>query len=200
MTGEPSQLTVVERQVNALISQAEADLQGIYNAANEEAKYRMLMFRADLTGVLSNLNIKVSDPHNPVAHDEQANHIISLVADYFGVSTASILGRNRERRYAIPRQVAIYLIYRFIPVSSTWLSNFFDNRDHTTIISARQRVESAMKTDGVVRQALGVLERQINAQPVARKPNPRKGKRASTEHVEKIRRGVQVSREWNSGL
>lgn len=198
MTEEQSQLTEVERQVNGLISQAEADLMSIYNAANDEAKNRILMFRADLTGVLSKLNVQVTSLDSSLTISEQVNHILGIVSDYYRIDSAFIIGQSRKHEYLVPRQVAIFLIYRFVPISYVRLSTFFDNRDHTTLMNACQKIEKTRNTNADIRQAIGVLERQINAQPVARKPNPRKGKRASTEHIEKIHRGVQARKERDS--
>lgn len=185
----------LEKQINNLISFTEEDLQTIFSAANHDALERMRVFRLELSGLLAKLNVQTDDLDDLVTDTQLASKILILVASYFEVSKEELLGRNRSKEFALPRQIAIYLIYRFVPVSTLWVGKFFDNRDHTTICSAIQKVEKLIDEDSVVYKQIERLESQIGAQPTTRNKNPRRGVRVSPENYEKIIRGIQARRE-----
>lgn len=61
--------------------------------------------------------------------------IVRAVAQYYGVSQESILGRSQSREYVLPRQVAMYLCRQKLSLSYVRIGDVF-SRDHSTVISS----------------------------------------------------------------
>lgn len=73
--------------------------------------------------------------------------ITQATSDYFGVKMEDVLGSRRTKDVVVPRQFAIYLISVLLPDNP--LSNMveFFKRDHSTIISARDKIGRLYETD-----------------------------------------------------
>lgn len=64
-----------------------------------------------------------------------------VVARYYGLSRAELLGPSHKWRISHPRQAAIALCSEFVPrVTTTILGRLF-HRDHTTVIHAIDQVQ-----------------------------------------------------------
>ena len=95
-----------------------------------------------------------------------AERILSAVAEHFGVSEAILLGRNRSRDVALPRQVAMYLIRSETHASLPQIGLTLGGRDHTTVLYACGKIEELMETDdGLRRKVLAVRERLYDGVP-----------------------------------
>lgn len=80
--------------------------------------------------------------------------ITKATADYFNVKMEDILGSRRTKDVVLPRQFAIYLVSVMLPDRP--LSNMVEyfKRDHSTIISARDKIGSKYESDEHVRTML----------------------------------------------
>lgn len=60
----------------------------------------------------------------------------------------------------IPRQMAMYLIREMTHASLPEIGQFFDGRDHTTVLYAIQKIQESIDSDTTLQQALkGIKER-----------------------------------------
>jgi hypothetical protein len=75
------------------------------------------------------------------AYNFNVVRIIGLVAEIYGISVESLLGRGRKRDVAIPRHVAMYLVRKIEGVSYPCIGHQFGGRDHTTIIAGIRDVD-----------------------------------------------------------
>lgn len=93
-------------------------------------------------------------------------HLIEAVAVYFDISTEQILGKSREQRFALPRQIAMYLMREETKSSYPAIGTTTGGRDHTTAIHACQKVSALVKEDEQIRRDLGIIrERLYNQSP-----------------------------------
>ncbi len=76
----------------------------------------------------------------------QAEDIINCVCNFYKISKNDMLGKKRNKEFVLPRQVAIYLILDMMSLPQLTVGNLF-GRDHTTVIYARDKIDSQMKTD-----------------------------------------------------
>ena len=114
----------------------------------EGALNRILAF-ADLSGssLTPNLvEVALSDLL-PQRSDLEPKHIIDLVAHYFNLSSEKLLGRDRSRNVALPRQIAMYLMREEINVSLPQIGEVLGGRDHTTVMYAIQKISKEIKGD-----------------------------------------------------
>jgi chromosomal replication initiator protein len=142
-------LEMIARQVQSNIR----ELEGALN--------RVLAY-SDLTGVPLTLELA----HNaltdflPQGMDLQPDDVLAEVSKTFGVSNDRLLGRERTREVALPRQIAMYLMREEGGVSLPQIGEIVGGRDHTTVIYACDKVNNLMETDEHLRrQILQIRER-----------------------------------------
>lgn len=76
------------------------------------------------------------------------SNIIEATCTYFNLSNNDIIGKKKSKEIVFPRQIAIYIITDMlsgVPLAS--IGQTFGNRDHTTIIHARNKISEQLKTD-----------------------------------------------------
>ncbi|MBQ0003086.1 MAG: chromosomal replication initiator protein DnaA [Treponema sp.] len=73
--------------------------------------------------------------------------ILKVVADSENTSIADIKGKNRSKKIAETRHIAIYIARELLEYSYPELGNEFGGRDHSTILSAYNNIANKIKTD-----------------------------------------------------
>lgn len=72
--------------------------------------------------------------------------IQKTVADYYGVSLSDIKSKRKNKKFVVPRQIAIYISRILGQYSYPQLGDEFGGRDHTTIIHSFEMIEKELKT------------------------------------------------------
>lgn len=89
-------------------------------------------------------------------HRPTVERIASRVGDYFHLEPKHLQSRRRNREALLPRQVGMYLARRLTGLSLQQIGAYFGGRDHSTVLHACRKVESALNSDlalsGAVRQ------------------------------------------------
>ncbi len=83
------------------------------------------------------------------------------VATYYDVKVSEIRGPKRDKRISLPRQVAMYLARRLTAASYPDLGQRFGGKDHSTVISACQKIDRLVHTQSAFRSVVEQLERNI---------------------------------------
>ena len=78
--------------------------------------------------------------------------IIEQVASYFSIERKTLIGRRRDKKIALARQVAMYLLREEANKPLTEIGRLLGGRDHTTVIHAFNKVNSQINTDPHLRQ------------------------------------------------
>ena len=95
----------------------------------------------------------LSDVIPPKGYRPPIERIQETVAAHFGLTVAKLTSASREQKVALPRQVAMYLCR----ILAEAIAERFNKKDHTTVISAIDRVKSLIETDEQVRPAVQAL-------------------------------------------
>lgn len=177
----------LRRSIRELAANAVAELRVVYEEADTRAGELQGRFRAELSGLLMQYHIDF--PAVRVMTDSQKMDLITtLVTEHFGVPLSEVMSQSRRRQVVLPRQVAMTLIYRYVPISTTQLGRYFDGRDHTTVGHALDRVAKLATPDSELSASLSLLSSSLGWAPVNRKPSPMKGVAISDERKAKLRR------------
>jgi chromosomal replication initiator protein len=114
----------------------------------EGALNRILAF-ADLSGssLTSNLVDMALSDLLPQRGDLEPQKVVDLVAHYFNLSAEKLLGRDRSRDVALPRQIAMYLLREEANVSLPQIGEVLGGRDHTTVMYAIEKISREIKGD-----------------------------------------------------
>jgi chromosomal replication initiator protein len=95
----------------------------------------------------------------------ETDQIINVVANVFGITTEELLGRNRSRDVALPRQVAMYLMREEVNASLPQIGEALGGRDHTTVMYACEKVADMIERDDRLRrQVIQIRERLYGRQ------------------------------------
>jgi chromosomal replication initiator protein len=102
----------------------------------------------------------------PRRADVQPEQIIQKVADVFGVEISRLLGRDRSKEVAVPRQIAMYLLREEVNMSLPQIGDTLGGRDHTTIMYGCDKVADLLERDDRLRrQVIEIREQLYGRQP-----------------------------------
>ena len=87
--------------------------------------------------------------------------IVRKVAESFGVSMESMLGRDRSRQVAFPRQVAMYLLREEANISLPQIGETLGGRDHTTVMYGCEKIADIMERDDRLRRQVITIKEQL---------------------------------------
>ncbi|NPV77994.1 MAG: chromosomal replication initiator protein DnaA [Anaerolineae bacterium] len=93
--------------------------------------------------------------------------VVTAVAAAFGLSSDRLLGRDRSRAVALPRQVAMYLLREEANVSLPQIGEALGGRDHTTVMYACDKVADLIERDDRLRRQIFQIREQLYGQPTA---------------------------------
>ncbi len=98
--------------------------------------------------------------HNQVSHEQ----VLALVARHYGVEEARLLGRERRREVALPRQVAMYLLREETGASLPQIGEWLGGRDHTTVMYGCEKVAERLEIDEAFRREVMSLRESLYRQ------------------------------------
>lgn len=85
-------------------------------------------------------------------------NITSVICDYYSISIEAMFSNRRLIVVTYPRQIAMYLAHTLIDRLSTPQIGRFYNRDHTTVLSGKNKISVLIKTDNETRNDIEVLK------------------------------------------
>ncbi len=79
------------------------------------------------------------------------NITVQTVADvccnYFHIKPEDLTGKRRNKEFVVPRQYAMYIVTLVLPSTPLTAIGEYFNRDHSTVISARDKIGRMYQTD-----------------------------------------------------
>lgn len=87
--------------------------------------------------------------------------LIEIVTAYYDIRLDDILGKSREQRFALPRQIAMYLLREETKCSYPSIGHHIGGRDHTTAMHACDKIGGLMKTDEQLKRDMGVIRERL---------------------------------------
>ncbi|MCL5436623.1 MAG: chromosomal replication initiator protein DnaA [Candidatus Dependentiae bacterium] len=86
------------------------------------------------------------------------------VCHHFEYSIRDLRSTKRNKELVHARHVAMYLIKKMTDASLREIGIFFERKDHTTVLSALEKIERELKRDHAFAQELKNIERELLAQ------------------------------------
>ena len=93
----------------------------------------------------------LSDVIPPPGYKPTIERIQEATAAHYGLTVAKLTSSSREQKIAIPRQVAMFLCRELAKETFQLIAEKFNKKDHTTVISAVERVKMLQESDETVR-------------------------------------------------
>ena len=89
------------------------------------------------------------------------HRIQRIVCEYFKIDIEDLKGKKRSKDINYQRQIAIYLCRIMTNESYPKMGTYFRGRDHSTIISAYQKIEKDLKTNYQLQTVIEELKKRI---------------------------------------
>ena len=88
--------------------------------------------------------------------------IEKVIAENYQISVSELKGRNKTKKFIIPRQIAIYIARKITEISYTELGDEF-GKDHSTIMYNYQKIEDEIKVNPILDQKIDLYIKQIKS-------------------------------------
>ena len=132
----------------------------------------------NLEGVLKRLmayNVLMGKPITMQLADEAMNeylnktedihvnteYILSIVANYFGITSDEILSSKRTQDISYARQIAMYLLREFTNLSLPKIGQELGGRNHATIVSGIKKIKESLEKDDATRNIVEELIKNL---------------------------------------
>ncbi len=133
------------------------------NIRELEGAYNRVTAYADLSGLelTSQLVQTALTDLMPRQRSVNPNQVLAAVSRVFGLTADQLLGRNRSREVALPRQVAMYLLREEANASLLQIGETLGGRDHTTVMYACDKVADLIERDDRLRRQVIQVREQL---------------------------------------
>ena len=101
----------------------------------------------------------------PRRTEVQPDEVVHKVAEVFGVAMDRLLGRERSREVALPRQIAMYLLREEANISLPQIGEALGGRDHTTVMYGCDKVADLLERDDRLRRQVIEIREQLYGSP-----------------------------------
>jgi chromosomal replication initiator protein len=90
-----------------------------------------------------------------------ADRIIDCVCKYYNISKEDLVGKKKNKEIVEPRQMCVYLINEMLNIPLTAIGALFGGRDHTTIMHARDKINSQVKVNPHIKTLVNDIKSQL---------------------------------------
>ena len=77
----------------------------------------------------------------------KSDEIIKCVCDFYKISKSDLLGKKKNKEFAEPRQICMYLINDLMSLPLSTIGQKVGGKDHSTVIYARDKISELIKTN-----------------------------------------------------
>jgi len=87
--------------------------------------------------------------------------ILEIVADFYDIDIALVVGNSRKKELVVPRQITMFLMREELRSSYPMIGNELGGRDHTTAMHACDKITKAFENDEKLRQEILSIKQRI---------------------------------------
>lgn len=128
-----------------------------------EGNLKKIKMYSELQGLSINLDLarKVLANHENTI-TISIEEIQRIVAEHFKIRVTDLKSTSRAKPIVVPRQIAMYLIKKFLDRSLVDIGKAFGGKDHTTVINSLEKVRNLQNQDPVFKSDIDELVNQIH--------------------------------------
>lgn len=89
-----------------------------------------------------------------------------LIATHFDIRVQDIIGKQRTKNLALPRQIAMYIARKVTSLSLPEIGTAFGGRDHTTVLHAVNTIEKKITQSSELKNTVNILISKIQAHKI----------------------------------
>ncbi len=87
--------------------------------------------------------------------------LIQTVCQMYSISSEEILGKSREKRFALPRQIIMFLLREELKMSYPTIGEELGGRDHTTAMHAHEKIKKESENDLQLKQEIDAIKQRL---------------------------------------
>jgi chromosomal replication initiator protein len=136
------------------------------NIRELEGALTRIVAYADLRGVPMTMDLIDSALADllPRRKEVKPDHVINIVAEAYNLSSDQMIGRERTRQIALPRQIAMYLMREEGNISLPQIGDALGGRDHTTVMYGCDKIADLLERDDHLRRQVVEIREQLYGQ------------------------------------
>lgn len=89
-------------------------------------------------------------------------YIVDIVSEHLGISSSDVYSKKRSNEIATARQIVMYLSTKVTDLSTTDIGKQLNNRDHSTVIHGRNKIEEDIKSNTQLNNTIEVLLKKLS--------------------------------------
>lgn len=138
----------------------------VNNVRELEGALTRVLWQAEILNTTPNIQIAKDTLEiliNAQIKDDNANYenALSVIADFYSISVADLLGKARNQKYVLPRHIAMYLLKSHYNLTYSKIGAIFNGRDHTTVMNGCQKIEQDLDTNHELKMAVDSIVKKI---------------------------------------
>ncbi len=123
------------------------ELEGSLNRVVAYAKLMQRPLNAELARQV------IADTQDESARRQPSEReVIEAVSEHFGVDTAALCGPKRDKKTALARQVAMYIMREDVAMGATAIARALGRKDHSTVLHGCKTIENHQNADAKLRR------------------------------------------------
>jgi chromosomal replication initiator protein len=133
------------------------------NIRELEGALNRVVAYSDLSGLPLSMKLANTALVDMIPHtgDIEPQQVVKVVARVFGLTPERLLGRDRSKDVALPRQVAMYLLRQEGNASLPQIGEAMGGRDHTTVMYACEKIADLLERDDRLRRQVIQIREQL---------------------------------------
>ncbi|MEK7643787.1 MAG: DnaA/Hda family protein, partial [Patescibacteria group bacterium] len=89
--------------------------------------------------------------------------LVAVVAQFYDVKLEDIIGKSREKRVAMPRQIIMFLLREELKLSYPAIGEELGGRDHTTAMHAHTKIQLEAESSLKLKQDMDLIKQRMYA-------------------------------------
>jgi len=89
--------------------------------------------------------------------------LTETICSFFDIAMEDMLGKSREKRFAFPRQITMYLLREELKLSYPNIGEELGGRDHTTAMHAHTKIQKGVENDLKLKQDIELIKQRLYA-------------------------------------
>lgn len=151
--------TLDSEAINYIANVVQSNIRELEGALNKIIAYHQFKnLRPNLESVKSLLS---SFSPSAQKHNVTPKHVIQTVSSYYDITINDLLGQCREKRFAFPRQIIMFLLRQELQISFPSIGNELGGRDHTTAMHATDKIRRELESNPKLRQDVDLIKQRL---------------------------------------
>jgi len=155
--GEAQPIPIPDEVIDLVAHKVQSNIRDLEGALNRVVAYAQTM-GCPLTSDVATIAL-----HDFIVrhHTLSPSEIIEAVARFYGLEVEDLTGPHRNKRVAVPRQVAMYLLREETDASLPQIGQELGGRDHTTVLYGWEKISAQIEADDQLRREVLAIKEML---------------------------------------